>query len=352
LANDSQCEGEAQHCRCKIAIDDAGRFDQKPLMLLSVALCTLNGERYLLEQLESLARQTRLPDELVVCDDGSNDATIAVVSRFAEHAGLKVSVCVNATRLGVTRNFERAFSLCSGELIVPCDQDDLWEPDKLAVLETTFREDPQLLLAFHDLALMTPSGEVASDTQWQRLNFGADQQARLNAGGAFERLLRFNVVTGAAMAFRASLLDRALPIPEFFVHDEWLSLVAAATGRILSVDRPLVRYRQHDRQAIGAAASALLAQYRHARANMDRAYFVRMLERAQSLQGRLRTHADAIVDPRYHSLVSEKRSHAQTRLRMRDQTLIRWPLAIGEAFRGRYGRFGYGFKSFLQDLVL
>jgi glycosyltransferase involved in cell wall biosynthesis len=321
-------------------------------MLLSVALCTFKGELYLLEQLESIARQTRLPDELVVCDDGSNDATIAVVSRFAEQAGFKISVCVNATRLGVTQNFERAFSLCSGELIVPCDQDDLWEPDKLAVLEVAFREAPQLLLAFHDLALMTPSGEAVSDTQWQRLNFGADQQSRLNTGEAFERLLRFNVVTGAAMAFRASLLNHAMPIPKSFVHDEWLGLVAAATGRILSIDRPLVRYRQHDRQAIGAAASALFAQYRYARANMDRDYFVRMLERTQSLQERLQTNADAVVHPRYHSLVSEKRSHAQTRLRMRDQVLIRWPLAIGEAFRGRYGRFGYGFKSFLQDLVL
>jgi hypothetical protein len=154
------------------------------------------------------------------------------------------------------------------------------------------------------------------------------------------------------MAFRASLLNRALPIPKFFVHDEWLSLVAAATGPILSIDRPLVRYRQHDRQAIGAAASALFAQYRYAQANMDRPYFVRMLERTQSLQERLQTNADAVVQQRYHSLVSEKRSHAQIRLRMRDQALIRWPLAIGEAVRGRYGRFGYGFKSFLQDLVL
>jgi hypothetical protein len=154
------------------------------------------------------------------------------------------------------------------------------------------------------------------------------------------------------MAFRRSLLERALPIPNCFVHDEWLGLVAAATGNIACIDRPLVRYRQHERQLIGVATSALFAQYRYARANMDRSYFVRMLERTQCLEERLRTAAEAVVHPGYHSLVSEKRSHAQTRLRMRDQALIRWPLAFGEAFRGRYGRFGYGFKSFLQDLVL
>jgi len=336
----------------EFAIDDAVQFGQKPLMRLSVALCTFNGERYLLEQLESIERQTRLPDEIIVCDDGSDDETAALIGQFGSRARFKVSLSVNPTHLGVTQNFARAFSLCRGDLIVPCDQDDLWEPQKLAALEAALQDDPQLLLAFHDLALITPEGKFSGDTQWQRLNFGPAQQGKVNGGEAFEQLLRFNVVTGAAMAVRASLLNHALPIPDCFVHDEWLGLVAAATGNILSINQPLVRYRQHDGQAIGAAASALLSQYRHARANMDRAYFVRLLERARSLQERLRADAEAVLHAKYHYLVSEKRSHAQARLRMRDQTLIRWPLAIGEAFRGRYGRFGYGFKSFLQDLVL
>jgi glycosyltransferase involved in cell wall biosynthesis len=344
-------------CAKSIALDRFGRFYKKAIMTLSVALCTCNGERYLLEQLQSIARQTRLPDELVVCDDASEDDTAAVIGRFAERAGFKISLCQNVDRLGVTQNFARAFSLCSGDIIVPCDQDDLWDPAKLAVLEEAFRNQSDLLMAFHDLALIGTKGEDAGPTpsqrtQWKCLGFGPQQQTKLNRGEAFPLLLRSNVITGAAVAFRRPLLQRALPIPDRFVHDEWLGLVAAATGRILSIDRPLVRYRQHDAQAIGAAATALLAQYRYARANMDRAYFVRMLERTQSLQERLRANAGAVLHPKYHALVSEKRSHAQARLRMRDQTLIRWPLAFGEAFRGRYGRFGYGLKSFLQDLVL
>src|SRR5580698_474723 len=172
-------------------------------MRVSVALCTFNGERYLLEQLESIARQTRLPDELVVCDDGSNDGTTAIVGRFSERARFNTSLCVNLTRLGVAQNFARAFSLCRGDLIVPCDQDDVWEPEKLAVLEASFGEDPQRLLAFHDLTLVTQDGKIAGGTQWRRLNFGPAQQAKIQAGEAFEQLLRFNVVTGAAMAFRS-----------------------------------------------------------------------------------------------------------------------------------------------------
>ena len=292
---------------------------RNPLMLLSVALCTFNGERYLLEQLESIARQTRLPDELVVCDDASEDGTAAIIGQFADRAGFKISFCQNVRRLGVTQNFAQAFSLCSGDIIVPCDQDDLWGAAKLAVLEGAFRDHADLVLAFHDLDLIASDGEVAGCTQWQRLGFGPSRQTQINRGEAFPQLLRYNVITGAAMAFRRSLLELALPVPDCFVHDEWLGLVAAASGKILSIDRQLAGYRQHEGQAIGAAASALFAQYRYARANMNRAYFVRMLQRTQCLQDRLQTAADANVPASYHSLVREKRSHAQTRLRMRDQ---------------------------------
>lgn len=154
------------------------------------------------------------------------------------------------------------------------------------------------------------------------------------------------------MAFRSSLRNRVLPIPEVFLHDEWIGLIASAAGKVKAINRPLVRYRQHTNQAIGAAPSNLMAQYRYARTTMDHNYFARMVERTTQLGARLRASAGALSDQSCLCLVDEKLSHVKTRLRMREKTLVRWPLAIGEAFRGRYGRFGYGFKSFLQDLVL
>jgi glycosyltransferase involved in cell wall biosynthesis len=321
-------------------------------MKLSIALCTFNGERYLVDQLESISRQTRLPDELVVCDDGSNDQTAALLACFAERVPFKVSFCVNAERLGPTQNFARAFSLCSGDVILPCDQDDVWEPEKLDQLEQAFEGDPDLLLAFHDLAVVTPDGHMTGQTQWERLGFRRRGQADLNQDRAFDLLLRFNVVTGAALAFRSSLRKTALPIPHGFIHDEWLALVAAALGKVICINRQLVRYRQHPGQAIGPATGRLFAQFRYARDQMGRDYFLRMAERTSRLHERLSLHADLLRHSACLPMVAEKFVHAQARVKMRDQTLIRWPLAIGEAVRGRYQRFGYGFKSFLQDLVL
>jgi len=103
-------------------------------LFLSIALATYNGERYIGEQLDSILRQTRLPDELVVFDDASVDATQAIVLDFARHAPFPVRFQVNSVRLGSTRNFEMAIRACGGDIIFLCDQDDVWYPDKIALI--------------------------------------------------------------------------------------------------------------------------------------------------------------------------------------------------------------------------
>src|SRR3954470_17842517 len=99
-----------------------------PNNMFSVAMCTYNGARFLGEQLASVAAQTRPPDELVVCDDRSTDETASLVRDFAAAAPFRVRLHVNERNLGSTRNFERAVSLCEGDLIALSDQDDEWLP--------------------------------------------------------------------------------------------------------------------------------------------------------------------------------------------------------------------------------
>src|SRR5947208_14214106 len=106
-----------------------------PKRSISVAMCTYNGERFLKEQLESLAAQTRQPDELVVCDDRSTDSTPHIVEAFARAAPFPVRLEVNDRCLGSTKNFEHAILRCTGALIALSDQDDVWHPEKLALQE-------------------------------------------------------------------------------------------------------------------------------------------------------------------------------------------------------------------------
>ena len=98
---------------------------------ISVALCTYNGERFLRQQLESIQQQSRLPDELVVCDDRSRDQTVAIVREFATSVSFPVVIVQNPETLGSSRNFEKAIRLCTGDLIALSDQDDIWYPNRL-----------------------------------------------------------------------------------------------------------------------------------------------------------------------------------------------------------------------------
>src|SRR5215468_7332763 len=104
-------------------------------MKISVAICTYNGARFVREQLASIAAQTRPPDELIVCDDGSKDATVEIINSFARASGFPVQLKINEARLGSTRNFDQALGLCNGEGIAFSDQDDVWLPQKLEMLE-------------------------------------------------------------------------------------------------------------------------------------------------------------------------------------------------------------------------
>src|SRR5258706_6945784 len=103
----------------------------RPDRTFSVAMCTCNGAAYLADQLESIAAQSRLPDELVVRDDASVDDTPAVIQAFAARAPFPVRFERNADRLGSTRNFDGAIAACTGDLIALSDQDDVWHQDKV-----------------------------------------------------------------------------------------------------------------------------------------------------------------------------------------------------------------------------
>ena len=178
---------------------------------ISVALCTYNGERFLAPQLASIAKQTRLPDELVISDDRSTDRTVAIVREYAAAASFPVRVFVNERNLGYTANFARAIQLCEGDLIALSDQDDLWYPNRLERSEYEFLSHPQAGLVFSDADLIDEQGRTLGETLWQRLGFVGRRKRSLLAG-RYEVLAKHRFVTGATVMFRADLRDRFLPI--------------------------------------------------------------------------------------------------------------------------------------------
>jgi glycosyltransferase involved in cell wall biosynthesis len=126
------------------------------LQTLSIALCTYNGSKFLREQLQSLANQTLQPFEVVITDDCSTDDTISIIKEFSNR--LNIKVFVNDIAFKVTKNFEKAVSLCTGDIILMCDQDDIWHADKLAKISQYFQDNPYKLAVFSDANLVNEQG--------------------------------------------------------------------------------------------------------------------------------------------------------------------------------------------------
>src|ERR1700738_4384526 len=127
---------------------------------ISIAMTTFNGAPYLREQLTSLASQSLKPLELVVCDDGSTDETVSILQIFSARAPFEVRIFQNAQRLGYQQNFIKAASLCKGALIAFCDQDDVWNDDKLQVVSNHFVQSDDLLVAHDYGVFFEDSGQL------------------------------------------------------------------------------------------------------------------------------------------------------------------------------------------------
>lgn len=230
---------------------------------VSVALCTFNGARYIRAQVASVLAQTRAPDELVVSDDGSADDTVALVEaelrRHERETGTAPELVVlrNEQPLGVTANFEQALRACTGELIALCDQDDEWEPTKLAKLVAMFDARPGLQFLHTDARLIDDDGKPIGGTLFGALEVTAEDRAAIHSGAPFRVFIRRNLATGATAMIDRSLLDVSVPFPAAWVHDEWLAVQAAARRRLDLTDEPLTRYRRHAANQIGAGDPTL-----------------------------------------------------------------------------------------------
>src|SRR5271169_5178337 len=165
-------------------------------------MCTYNGERFLPGQLASIAKQTRLPDELVVCDDRSTDRTVDIVREFAAAVSHPVRIFVNERNLGFVANFERAIQLCNGDLIALSDQDDGWYPERLERSEQEFAAHPEVGLVFSDADLIDDQDQLTGTRLWPNFGFVGELKQRLLAGD-YTVLVRKRFVTGATIMFRS-----------------------------------------------------------------------------------------------------------------------------------------------------
>ena len=317
---------------------------------ISVALCTYEGDRHLQAYLESLASQTRIPDELVICDDRSQDKTIEIVRCFISKAPLSVRFTINQHNLGTTKNFEKAIGLCRGNIIALADQDDIWRIDKLMQIEGAFSASPKVGIVFSDAEMVDDDLQPLGYSLWQSLKFGSSEQKRVVQGNAIDVLLKHNVVAGATLAFRAEFKDLVLPIPCDWMHDGWIALLLAAFSDFSILCDPLVKYRQHSRNQIGAMKKKFSEQLARA-LQEEPSIFAAYYNQLVALKERILKFGNSSHD-RTILKIGAKMSHLLARGNMPQNRLNRLSRVIRELITLRYYRYSNGGHSIAKDLFL
>jgi len=218
---------------------------------ISIAMATYNGEQHISEQLQSLAAQTHLPDELVVGDDGSTDATLDIIEGFSARAPFPVRIYRNETNLGYARNFLATAKRCQGDWVAFCDQDDFWLPTKLAETANAINHTPDCCMVLQNAWLC--DGAL--------LSHGRKFPDKLRTGfHARARQYGFWVWLGFLQTVHRDIIDLfdngALPRNYFsnhaeISHDKWTCLIANALGGIVVLGDPVALYRRHEAALTG-----------------------------------------------------------------------------------------------------
>ena len=212
--------------------------------LVSVVMATYNGEAFIAEQIDSLLAQSYAPIELIICDDGSSDNTVEIIESYMkEHPA--ITLYQNSKNLGFVKNFEKGIGLSSAKYIALCDQDDVWESNKLEIqMEALVKQELVSsiipVMVHSDLCVVDVENRVQHDSYFKFKKYTLKETKDLG------HIAGPSGVMGNTILFNAALKEKILPFPNCIAfHDQWIALVNEVCGKRVTVRRPLVRYRIH-----------------------------------------------------------------------------------------------------------
>lgn len=213
-------------------------------------MTTYNGETYVEKQIRTLLAQTHLPDEIIICDDGSTDGTRTILKQIA--AGNPcIKVIENEKNLGYRKNFKKAISLTQGDYIFLCDQDDEWHPDKIERMVKIITEQKCMALCC-DYDLIDENSDPLRKEDFYVHPFIKKTEEGKLAQIRFEQLIYGNILQGCTYCFTKKVKDTFLQLDNEDVdHDQQIMFVSTLLGKVLFYKTALIDYRIHSSNAIG-----------------------------------------------------------------------------------------------------
>lgn len=282
-------------------------------MRISVVVTTYNGKMHLEKQLLSLLQQERVPDEVLIFDDGSTDGTIEQVQNFIRKNALKTwQLIVNTERKGWKRNFMEGLRKASGDILFPCDQDDIWYPEKLAEMTAVMLQHPEIQLLACDYHVIYEPGALKA-TVYKKTS--AETQGLIARYG-FTRHFFMNPYPGCTYAVRRDFFDAVNGLWfDGSPHDEFLWLMAAMQDGAWFYNRVLMDYVRYSDNASGVRYKDVALQKENLR------YIHKQLCALQSFAAE---HLDAVPVERRKMLTTAQVWCAKRQKLMETRNPFRW----------------------------
>lgn len=219
--------------------------------MISVAIATYNGEKYILQQLESIMNQSLSADEVIICDDGSVDSTVNLVNTFIYNNNLqeKWRIIVNEENLGYIKNFLKAISLTSGDYVFLSDQDDIFYYNKFEEMYRILKNCKDCMLLNANYEIIDGDGKVDKSLR----TYSRKKREKKLHKLSFKEWLYESSFPGFSMGFKSCIRERLkdVDIDECYGHDQLIGLLALDTNGNYEINTILSAYRVHSSNTTG-----------------------------------------------------------------------------------------------------
>ena len=307
-------------------------IQQNQVPLVSVAMATFNGERFLASQLNSILQQDYQNLEIIIVDDASSDKTCQIIENFFDQDS-RIRFLKNINNSGHIFTFEKAIQNTTGQFIALSDQDDFWEPDKISRQVEFLQSQPEIFLGYHDAVTIDANSVVHSKSLWTDYQIKLFRGNLLNEKSLYQTLAVRPKLHGCMMMFRSELKKNALPFAgKLFAHDWWLAFIASLWGKIDYLPGKFVRYRIHENNLCGLELDERLLKNTPISARYEKEAFqyLGMFEYCCEYQRELKIPVKILTFLHKHYVTYLKRSKMMktSRRRTRLSHLIRPPWGL------------------------
>lgn len=220
----------------------------------SVAMATYNGQKFIVEQLDSIVNQSRKPDEIVICDDCSTDKTCAIINEYAKrYPEIDIRLTINKENLGFAKNFLKSVGLTKGDIVFFSDQDDIWHKDKVKRMTEPFETNSQIG------AILCKSPKFESERDLDCLKSLYEDKGICLRAYNFKRMCRTLTCGGLNLAIRREIVIKYAPflIHNEVAHDIPMGLILSSMQQLYFMDENLVFHRIHNNNVSKASKSKM-----------------------------------------------------------------------------------------------